>query len=124
LICLLGWASGCEAPWVEPRPLEELVVRDSTYYDPETGEPFSGPVIRRFPDDPDGIQLRGTLRDGTWTGELRVYHPNGRIRFLGSFHEGRRCGEWLEEQPAEDPGSIYERLVDEIESLSVYPPCP
>ncbi len=115
------WA--CELPGSRPFPLDELTLRDSTYFGPD-GTPFTGRVERRFPDDSTAVQLTGSLREGLWDGELRVYHPNGRIRFMGSLHEGRQCGEWLEEQPEEDPGSVYERLVDEIESLTVYEACP
>lgn len=115
---------GCDAPWVEPRPLGELVQRDSAYHDPESGEPFTGPVERRFREDASAVEVTGYLRDGRWSGELRVYHPNGRIRYLGSLHEGMPCGEWIEEQPADAAGDWYERFVDEIESLAVYDPCP
>ncbi len=113
----------CELPGSRPFPLDDLVLRDSIYFGPDEA-PFTGRVERRFPEDTAMVELTGFLRNGAWEGELRVYHPNGRIRFMGSLHEGRPCGEWLEEQPENDPGSVYERLVDEIESLSVYEPCP
>ena len=115
--------AACDLPGSRPVPLDDLVLRDSIYHGPD-GAPFTGAVERRFPEDTARIQLTGFLRDGVWEGELRVYHPNGRIRFLGSLHDGAPCGEWIEEQPPDDPGSVYERLVDEIESLSVYDPCP
>ncbi len=120
---LVAAMTACELAASRPFPLDELTLRDSTYFGPD-GAPFTGRVERRFPDDSTTVQLTGSLRDGVWDGELRVYHPNGRIRFMGSLHEGRQCGEWLEEQPEEDPGSVYERLVDEIESLTVYEACP
>lgn len=100
------------------------MLRDSTYYDPVSLQPFTGPVERRFPGDTATVQMSGFLRNGTWSGELRAYHPNGRLRYLGSLHEGAPCGEWIEEQGAENPGSLYEQLVEEIESMAVYPPCP
>lgn len=121
---LVGFIGGCDGAGAPPRRLDELVLRDSTYLDPRSGEPFTGRVERRFREDTASVQLLGSLTAGTWSGELRVYHPNGSIRFLGSLHEGRPCGPWIEERPAEDPGSEYERLIDEIESLAVYEPCP
>ncbi len=114
----------CDSAGPAPARLDDLELSDSTYHHPATGEPYTGPVERRFPDDSAAVQLVGSMLDGAWEGELRVYHPNGRIRFLGSLHQGRPCGEWIEEQPATDPGDGYERLIDEIESLAVYDPCP
>ena len=122
-LALAVLVGACDLPSSRPTPLDDLVLRDSIYHGPD-GIPFTGAVERRFPEDTTQIQLTGFLREGTWQGELRVYHRNGRIRFPGALHEGAPCGEWIEEQPPEAPGSVYEQLVDEIESLSVYDPCP
>ena len=115
---------GCAG--AEPRDLASLVVVDSVYVVPESGLPYTGPVFRPFPGAAEGerLQLEGFLRDGTWDGELRIYHPNGRIRYMGSFDAGSRCGPWTENADSTSNESIYETLVDEIESLGVYPPCP
>lgn len=106
------------------RDLEELVLRDSTYLDPSTLEPYSGPVYRVFPDDPERIQLEGRLREGAWNGELTVYHANGRIRYQGRLVDGAQCGAWIENATEEAAPSLYEEIVGEIENLSVYPECP
>lgn len=114
--------SSCAGP--EARDLTTLTVRDSLYVDPGSGEPFTGPVVRGFPDEPEELQLAGALLDGSWHGEFLVYHPNGRVRYMGRFHAGSRCGAWTENADSTLNESIYEDLVDEIESLGVYPPCP
>jgi hypothetical protein len=125
MVCCGVVFAACEgAPWVEPYPLDQLVLRDSVYHHPDSDQPFTGPVERRFAEDSSMVEVRGVLRDGLWSGELRVYHPNGRIRYMGSLHEGEPCGEWIEEQPPDDPGDWYERFVEEIESLAVYDACP
>ena len=110
-----------EAP---SRDLSTLAVMDSVYVDPGSGEPFSGPVHRTFEGAPGRNELEGRLRDGTWDGELRIFHPNGRIRYMGSFHEGSRCGPWTENVDSARGRSVYDALTDEIESLGMYPPCP
>ena len=115
-------AMACSAATPE-RELSELVLQDSTYFAPETMEPYTGDVLKYFPDEPDKVQVKGTLKDGTWNGELVAYHPNGRIRYLGSFSEGERCGAWTENQDPEAPGSVFEELKQEIESIGLYPPC-
>ncbi len=106
------------------RDLSTLVVVDSLYVDPGCGEPFSGPVHRPFPSEPDRIQIEGRLLEGTWDGEFRVFHGNGRIRYMGSFDAGARCGPWTENIDSIGSRSVYDALLDEIESLGVYPPCP
>ena len=122
LVVVVGLLLACSD--VAPRDLSTLVVQDSLYLEPETREPYSGPVFRHFADTPGEVQLEGRLREGTWDGEMRVYHPNGAIRYMGSFHHGSRCGPWTENADSVRNRSIYEELVDEIESLGVYPPCP
>lgn len=108
---------------VEPMDLNGLVVRDSVYVTPETGVPYTGPVFREFPDGAEGLQIEGALSDGEWDGEIRVYHPNGRIRYIGSFDRGRMCGPWTENADSTGNESVYEDLLDEIEGLGMYPPC-
>jgi len=106
------------------RDLSELVLQDSTYFAPETMEPYTGEVLGYFDDEPEKLQLRGAMRDGTWNGELVVYHPNGRVRYMGRLADGVKCGAWTENQDAEARGSVYEELAQEIESMGLYPPCP
>ena len=49
---------------------------------------------------------------------------DGRIRYMGRFANGDRCGAWTENQDPDPPGSIYQELKQEIESMGLYPPCP
>jgi hypothetical protein len=107
-----------------PRALDELVVQDSTYVDPETLVPYTGRVFRMFEADPDVRQIQGALVDGIWDGELIVYHENGRIRYSGSFANGERCGPWLENRDAEPPNDIFTELKQDVESMGLYPECP
>ena len=104
--------------------LATLVQQDSTYLTPDTREPFTGRVYRRFPDKPDQNQLVGALKDGVWEGELTVYHASGRIRYQGELHRGAPCGVWVENREDGPPGSLYQELKQEIESMGVYDPCP
>lgn len=107
-----------------PRSLDELVIRDSTYVDPETLVPYTGRVFRTFEADPHRQQIQGVLADGIWDGELIVYHENGRVRYSGSFANGERCGPWLENRDAEPPKDIFFELKQDIESMGLYPECP
>ncbi len=106
-----------------PRDLSDLVVSDRVYVLPSTRLPYSGRVFRAFPDGAGGVQLEGELLAGTWDGEFKVYHPNGRIRYMGSFVAGEMCGPWTENADSVFPGDLYEELVAEIESMGIYPPC-
>ena len=118
-------ASVLSGACAEPsRNLSELVVRDSTYYAPETMNPFSGPVFRPFADDTTTHEIVGRLLEGTWHGELIVYHPSGRVRYMGSFAHGQRCGPWTENALDREPEDVYEALRREIATLAMYPPCP
>lgn len=119
---LLAAVSACVAP-AAPVELRDLVLRDSTYYAPETLDPYTGPVSSTFLTDPERIQLEGEMLDGTWHGELSVYHRDGRIRYQGRLERGVRCGAWTENTDPRPAANIYQELVDEIESLGLYPPC-
>ena len=99
------------------------MLRDSTYFSPETLEPYSGPVSSTFLTDPERTQIEGEMLDGIWHGELRVYHRDGRIRYQGRLERGVRCGPWTENTDPRLPSNAYEELVAEIESLGIYPPC-
>ncbi|NJD19044.1 MAG: hypothetical protein FIA95_07165 [Gemmatimonadetes bacterium] len=104
--------------------LGTLVLRDSTYLEPGTLEPFSGRVVRHFTDAPEKVELKGTLVDGTWEGELTVYHESGRIRYQGQLSAGAPCGAWVENREDAEAASVYETLLQDVESLGVYPDCP
>lgn len=124
LIAVLGTVlvgAACRQP--EPTDLSALTVVDSLYVSPETLEPFTGPIVRYFESDLEKVQLEGALRRGAFDGELVVYHPNGRVRYMGSFREGERCGPWTENADSTATGSVYEDLMREVETLGLYPPC-
>ena len=120
-VALLWSACSVLAP---ERELTELVLQDSTYLAPETLTPYTGDVFKYFPDQTSKVQLRGHLRDGMWNGEITVYHPNGRIRYLGELADGVKCGVWTENMDPDPPESLYRELKQEIESMGIYPPCP
>ncbi len=106
------------------RNLDELVVQDSTYHHPTTLEPYSGTVFKLFDSDPGRVQLRARLEDGTFDGDLVVYHPSGRVRFEGEMVAGRQCGGWLENEDDSEPASEAEEVKRMLESIVVYPACP
>ena len=106
-----------------PRDLSELVVEDSVYVSADTRLPYSGRVFRVFPDQPGKVQLEGSLLEGTWNGDLTVFHANGRIRYMGSFAQGDRCGPWTENLDSLPPVNLYDELVRDIESMGIYPSC-
>lgn len=108
----------------EPVELGTLVLQDSTYLDPATHEPYSGPVVRHFARHPEKVQLEGVLQRGTWEGEMTVYHESGRIRYQGRLSGGAPCGAWVENQSDEKAESVLEELTQQINSMGLYPPCP
>ena len=103
--------------------LSVLQVVESVYVAPATAEPFTGPIVRHFAGQPDELQLEGTLRDGVFDGELVVYHPNGRVRFMGSFRACERCGPWTENADSSATGRLYQVFLCEVETLGLYPAC-
>ena len=107
-----------------PRDLSELVVRDSLYFDPVASEPYTGPVFRPFRDDPTRNEVVGRLVGGAWHGEMVVYHASGRVRYMGTFDHGERCGPWTENKFDREPEGLLDELRTEIETLGMYPPCP
>jgi hypothetical protein len=122
LVSLTALGLGCASE--PPRDLDDLVVRDSVYFEVGSQEPFTGDVVRHFQDEPEKVQLRGTLRDGTWNGEIIVYHPNGRVRYQGTLADGAPCGPWTENRDPDPPEDILAELKQEIEAMGLYPPCP
>ena len=107
----------------QPVELRDLVLHDSTYFEPVTLEPYTGPLTSTFLTDPERIQLEGEMRDGTWHGLLRVYHRDGRIRYEGMLEQGVRCGAWTENTDPRPPSNLYEELVTVVETLAMYPAC-
>ena len=121
LLLVLCLTAGCTQD--SARSLSELTVVDSLYLDPASGEAYSGRVVRLFEHDSTAVQIAGTLLEGVWDGEMIVYHPNGRVRYMGSFVDGERCGPWVENADSVPTESVYEDLVREVESMGLYPPC-
>lgn len=103
--------------------LTSLEVVDSLYVTPGTLVPFSGPVFRDFSPGSGQVQLEGGLRGGVFDGEFVAYHPNGRIRYMGSFRNGQRCGPWTEHADSTEPKSVFEEVIREVETLALYPAC-
>ena len=120
LVFLLACTTGSSS---DTRELRDLVLRDSTYFEPETLEPYTGLVSSTFLADPERIQVEGEMREGTWHGELRVYHRDGRIRYEGRLERGARCGAWTENTDPRPASNLYEELVTVVETLAMYPPC-
>ena len=106
------------------RNIDELVVQDSMYFHPETLEPYTGPVFKRFDSDAGQVQLRARLEGGTFNGELVVYHRDGRLRFEGTMANGTQCGGWYENEDESPPDDEWEALKRDLESIVVYPACP
>lgn len=106
------------------RDLDTLIRADTVYLDPNTHEPYSGPVKRYFHDGKKRVQIEGTLKDGMWEGEMTVYHESGRIRYQGRLSRGAPCGTWLDNRDDESSGSVLEELQRDIASMGIYPPCP
>jgi len=106
-----------------PRTLDDLSLVDSVYVDSATGLPYTGLVERHFEDDTTSVQIEGFLLDGVWDGEMIVYHQNGRVRYMGSFAAGERCGPWVENADSTPTANAYEDLLREVETLGLYPAC-
>ena len=88
---------GCGEP--VPRDLNELMIQGETYLDPETFELYSGPVFLPSGRSPfvSEIQQRFTLRDGVRHGPYEEYFDNRELYEKGTYKEGEKCGEWLED---------------------------
>lgn len=121
--CLLTSALCACAP-TPTRDLEELIIQDSTYLDPVSMAPYSGRVVRHFPGEDSVLQLEASLRNGTWEGELTVYHESGRVRYQGEMSGGARCGGWIENENPAEPETVYQAITEDLESLVIYPECP
>jgi hypothetical protein len=71
----------------------------------------------------EGTELEGALLQGAWQGDLTLYHSKRRIRYMGSFYQGERCGAWTKNTDSVDLGSVYQALIHEVETMALYPPC-
>jgi len=123
LACLLAPALFACAP-TPTRNLDALIIQDSTYLDPVSMLPYSGRVVRHFPGEDSLLQLEAGLRNGTWEGELTVYHESGRVRYQGEMSGGAQCGGWIENENPAEPETVYQAITEDLESLVIYPECP
>ena len=79
-------AAGCVDPI--PRNLDDLSMQGPQYLDPETLEPYSGPVFRMSEDDSTEIVLRVNLRDGRLHGDFEDFEPEDAPDSLGLYQTG------------------------------------
>ena len=119
---------GVECAGPNPRRIDELVTTGSlwmdnqVYLDPETLEPYSGPVFELWPEDPTKLLRRSNLKDGVEDGLFEMWYKNGQLwmrsmskdgkeeGLFESYYEdgavmnkgmrkdGEACGEWIEEE--------------------------
>ncbi|MCH7992314.1 MAG: hypothetical protein IIC35_07850 [Gemmatimonadetes bacterium] len=103
LLVLVGVA-GCTEP--RPRPVEELVRQEGIFLDPETMEPYTGPVFATFANQPQVIEHRLRLRNGTYHGPFEAYFANRQLSSKEIYQGGIKDGpyEWYFEN-----GHIFER---------------
>lgn len=101
----------CSEP--APRPLAELVRRGDLFLDPQTLEPYSGPIFATFSDRPMSIAARVSLRRGTFDGVYEKYFENHRVSAKEMYRNGRRDGpyEWYFESGRLFESGTYRRGV-------------
>jgi len=102
-VLVLG-ALGCAEPGA--RPKDDLLLEGSLYLDPETLEPYSGPVFTTLPGSSSEIEQRASLRDGHYDGAFEWYFGEGRLALRELYRDGKKDGpyEWYFES-----GRLYER---------------
>ena len=59
--------------------LSQLVQIAGVYLDPETPEPYTGPVVSTLQSGSDRVIARGRLGNGKWEGVYETYYPNGEL---------------------------------------------
>lgn len=70
-----------------PRDLDELVNRRGVFLDPQTLEPYSGPVIDYW----EGTMMvseRGTLANGRWNGTHETFYGDGELEVRETYRNG------------------------------------
>lgn len=105
-LCALPFLAlfACEGP--DPRPVDELVLKGDVFLDPETLEPYSGPVFATFDDEPDVVARRARLRQGTYEGPYEAYFANARLSAKEIYRAGRRHGPY---EYYFESGRLFER---------------
>lgn len=84
-----------------PRDLNELISSGADpikFLDPETMEPYSGPVFLTEIGALSTPQLKmsGTLELGFWHGPWQNYDEYGELITQGTRNMGMACGPWIE----------------------------
>ena len=97
-------ALACSEP--DPRLMAELVRQGDVFLDPQTREPYSGPVFATFDDQPRLIAQRSSLRDGTYDGPYEAYFKNRQLSSKEIYQHGIKNGpyEWYFEN-----GHLFEK---------------
>ena len=81
---------GCSEPI--PRNVEELMIHGPTLVDPETLEPYSGPVFELSVTNSSEITTRYNLKDGRYEGPIEYYHDNGQVSQRTGYKDGVQVG--------------------------------
>ena len=90
---------------------DDLVVKDSMYYEKFTEKPFTGKVTGIKQGKIQKGKIEGkwieywesgilkesyTIKKGNYDGEFLTYHENGNLKTKGNFIKGKKQGEWLQ----------------------------
>ena len=72
---------------------DEVVKRDDTYYEKFSNVPFSGSLESYHPNGQ--LKIIGEFSDGKKVGEWTEYYMNGIKKFQGYFARGKKDGAWM-----------------------------
>ena len=72
---------------------DEVVKRDDTYYEKFSNVPFSGSLESYHPNGQ--LKIIGEFSDGKKVGEWTEYYMNGIKKFQGHFARGKKDGAWM-----------------------------
>jgi hypothetical protein len=76
----------------EGRSVDELVLDDGRYLEPETMRPYSGLAFATFNDQPSVVAQRLSLRDGAYHGPFEAYFDNRKLIAREYYENGVRHG--------------------------------
>lgn len=74
----------------EPLDLDRLVLRSDVWVNPETSQPYSGPVVDTWVNG--NLRERGTLLEGRWDGIHEWFHFNGLLATKETYVDGKLHG--------------------------------
>ncbi len=72
---------------------DEVVKRDDTYYEKFSNVPFSGYIESYYPNGQ--LKIIGEFSDGKKVGEWNEYYMNGIKKSGGQFARGKKDGAWM-----------------------------